>query len=96
MPPNLHLDPAALRTVAGAVAALVPVLGVPALDPVDGAALAWVPGGAALLTEHDRIAAAVARTARALGDLADDLEVVAGGAASTEHDAVRALQAVDR
>jgi hypothetical protein len=96
VPPNLHLDPAALRAVAGTVAALVPVLGVPALDPVDRAALVRAPGGAALLDEHDRITAAVARTTHALDDLADGLRAVADGVASGEHDAVRALGAVDR
>lgn len=96
MPPDLHLDPAALHAVVVGVAALVPVLAVPALDPADRTALARAPGGAALLAEHDRIVATVARTARALDDLADDLRAVAVAVASTEHDAVRGLGAVYR
>ena len=92
----MHLDPAVLRAVAGAVAALVPVLRVPGLDPVDRAALGGAPGGAALLAEHDRIAAAVARTGQDLGDLADGLDAIAGGVVSTEHDVVRALGALNR
>jgi hypothetical protein len=93
VPPNLHLDPAVLRAIAGAVAALQPGLRVPGLDPVDRAALAGVPGGAALLAEHDRIDATVARTGQALGDLVDGLGAVADGVATTERDIVRTLGA---
>ena len=75
VPSNLHLDPAVLRATAGAVAALPPLLRVPGLDPVDRAALAAVPGGAALLAEHDRITAAVARTGQDLDDLADEVRI---------------------
>ena len=96
VPPNLHLDPAVLRATARAVAALPPLLRVPGLDPVDRAALAATPGGAALLAEHDRISAAVARTGEALDDLADGLRAVADGAATSEHDTVRALRTLYR
>jgi hypothetical protein len=96
VPPNLHLDPAVLRAAAGAVAALVPALRVPGLDPAERAALVRVAGGEGLLAEHDRISAAVARTAQALDDLADGLRGVADGAATTEHDTVTALRAVYR
>ncbi|MDT7580212.1 MAG: hypothetical protein QOK35_1476 [Pseudonocardiales bacterium] len=96
VPPNLHLDPAVLRATAGAVAALLPVLRVPALDPDDRAALVGTPGGAALLAEHDRILAAVARTGLALSDLVDGLGAVADGVTTTEYDTVRALEAATR
>ena len=96
VPPTLHLDPAVLRATAGAVAALPPLLRVPGLDPVDRAALAAVPGGAALLAEHDRITAAVARTGQDLDDLADGLRAVADGAATTERDTVRTLRTLYR
>ena len=94
--PNLHLDPAVLRATAGAVAALPPLLRVPGLDPVDRAALAAAPGGAALLDEHDRLTAAVARTGQDLDGLADGLRAVADGAATTEHDTVRTLRILYR
>ena len=96
VPSNLHLDPAVLRATAGAVAALPPLLRVPGLDPVDRHALAAVPGGAALLAEHDRITAAVARTGQDLDDLADGLRAVADGAATTEYDTVRTLRTLYR
>jgi hypothetical protein len=96
VPPNLHIDPAVLRATAGAVAALLPGLRVPGLDPVDRDVLVGVPGGAALLAEHDRIAAAVVRTGQALGELVDGLEAVAAGVATTERDVVRTLGAVGR
>lgn len=94
VPPNLHLDPAALRAAAAAVAAVLPQ--VAELDPDDLTVLAGLPGGAALVAEHDRIAAAVARRVRELADLVDGLGAVADGAASAELHAVGALRAVAR
>jgi hypothetical protein len=94
--PTLHLDPAVLRATAAAVEALLPALRVPGLDPVDLAALARVPGGAVLVAEHDRLAAAVTRTGRELAEFVAGLGAVAVGVESAEHDAVRSIRAVDR
>jgi hypothetical protein len=94
--PTLHVDPIALRATAAAVEALLPALRVSGLDPLDLAALARAPGGAALVAEHDRLVASVARTGRELAELVAGLDAVAVGVESAEHDAVRSIRAVVR
>jgi hypothetical protein len=96
VPPDLHLDPAVLRAVAASVEAVVPALRASALDPVDLDALSRAPGGAALVAEHDRLVAAVARTSDELTELAAGIGAIANGTASAEHDAVRSMRAVQR
>jgi hypothetical protein len=93
---NLHRDPAVLRAAAAAIDALAPSLRLPGLDPVDLDALAAAPGGASLVAEHDRLAAAIARAGRELADLVAGLGAVAAAAESVEHEAVRAMAGVGR
>jgi hypothetical protein len=96
VPPDLHLDPAALRAAGRAVEALLPALVVPGLDPADLRVVAGLPGGAALVAEHDRLVAAAGRAHRELVDLADGLGAVAGGTETAEQGAVSTLTDVDR
>ena len=94
--PNLHVDPAVLRAVAVAVGGLLPALRVPRLDPADLDALARAPGGVALVAEHDRLVAAVARVGRDLVELVDGLGEVADGVGSAERHAVAAMTVAQR
>jgi hypothetical protein len=94
--PDLHLDPVALRAAARAVEALLPPLDVRGLDPDDLRALAGLPGGAALVAEHDRLLAATARARRELVALADGLGAAAAGVDAAEQSARRAMTAVVR
>ena len=94
--PTLHVDPAVLRATAATVEALLPALRVPGLDAVTLAALARAPGGAELLVEHDRLAAALARTGGELAALGAALVSVATGVETADDGAVHALGAVDR
>ena len=96
MPPNLHLDPAVLRAAAAAVEKLLTASAPAGLEPVDLEGLARLPGGAALVAEHDRLTAAVARTRGELAEMATGLRSVAGGVQEAEDDAVRSVTAVDR
>ena len=92
--PDLNVDPFARRAVAAAVEGLLPALRVPRPDPADLDALARDPGGAALVAEYDRLAAAVVRTDVELAELAAGLSAVADGLAAAESDAVRVLGVV--
>ena len=96
MAPDLHRDPATLRAGRSAVEALLPTLDVAGLDPVDLRVLAGLPGGTALVSEHDRLVSAAGRARRELADLADRLEGAARGLDTAEQGAVRALWVVDR
>jgi hypothetical protein len=96
VPPNLHLDPAVLRAAAAAIERLLAALAPTGLEPVDLDGLARLPGGAALVAEHDRLTAAVTRTRRELAEMAAGLRSVAGGIQEAEDDAVRSVTAVDR
>jgi hypothetical protein len=89
--PDVHLDPDALLAVAASAEALVPALRPPALDPADLAELAGLPGGAALVAEHDRLCAAMVRAARELGELAAALGAVAAATEAADRCAARAL-----
>jgi hypothetical protein len=93
---DLQLDPTVLRSCAAAVEWLLRALQVTGLDPVDLAALARVPGGPALVAEHDRLMGAAERVGRELADLVAALHAVADGVESAERDAVRSVGAVDR
>jgi hypothetical protein len=92
VPSDLHLDPAELR----AAAAALPALRLSVLDPADLDVLAGLPGGAALVAEHDRLTTAVARAGRELADLAAALWAVAGSIESAERGAVRSVAAAER
>ena len=59
-------------------------------------ALARVPDGAVLVAEHDRLASAIARTGRELGELVAGLGTVAAEVESAERAAVAALGAAHR
>ena len=96
VPHDLHVDVVALRAVEAAVAALGAALRPAPLDPADVAALAAVPGGAALVAEHDRLLAAAARAARELADLGSALRSAGAALEEAESRAVRALVAGDR
>ena len=93
---TLQLDPAVLRATAATVESLLPLLGVPGLDPVTLAALAQVPEGEALIAEHDRLTAAITRTGRELGELVAGLGAVAAEVESAERAAVAAIGDTDR
>ena len=93
---DLHVDHAALRAAAAGVEELLPVLCAPGLDPSELAALATLPGGVGVVAEHDRLLAAVARTRRALAELADGLGAAAAAVAAAEQEAVRSVLAVGR
>jgi hypothetical protein len=96
VPRDLHLDPDLLRAAAASVEGILSVLHVAGLDPAALAALGRAPGGAALVAEHDRLAAAAARSGAELAAVVAALRAVADGAASAEHRAVRAMTGVDR
>ena len=93
---DLHADPAALHAAAAAVEALVAVVAVPGLDAAELESLARLPGGAAVVAEHDRLLAAAARTRRGLAELAGGLAAAAGTLAAAERDAVHTMRAVAR
>jgi hypothetical protein len=84
---DLHIDPTALR----AAAALLPALRHSALDPADLDALAKLPGGAALVAEHDRLTTAVTRAGRELTEQSAALLAVAVAVESAETAVVRSV-----
>ena len=96
MSSDLQLDPAVLRVAAAVLDGLLPALPAAALDPADVAALARVPGGAALLAEHDRLATAVGHVRRELTDLVAAFTAVAHETERAERHAVRSVTVVDR
>lgn len=96
MTPNLHVDPAAPRAAAAALAATLPELRTAALEAGDLAVLSGLPGGAALVAEHDRLASAVARRLRELAELVDGLEAAAGAITVADERAAVAVRAVWR
>lgn len=84
---ELQLDPERLhahgRRLSALLDGLVPV---PAVDAATRAALVRAPGGAAVLTELDRVTAAVDRTGRELCELVAGLHVAAYAAAAVDGD----------
>jgi hypothetical protein len=92
----LHVDVAVLRAARNDAEELRAALRPEALDPRDLAVLAAASGGAALVAEHDRLLAAVTRTARELAELDAALEAAATGLEAAERHAVRALTGGDR
>ena len=96
MSADLQRDPAVLRSTAAAVEQLLPALRVTGLDPDGLAALARLPGGAALVAEHDRLTAVADRARRELAGLADVLVAVANGTEAADGIAARSLTAVLR
>jgi hypothetical protein len=93
---DLQRDPVVLRSTACAVERLLPALRVIGLDPADLAALAGLPGGAALAAEHDRLTTAAARARRELIELVEALARVAGGTEAADESAFRAMRAGPR
>jgi hypothetical protein len=93
---DLQRDPAVLRSTADAVERLLPALRVTGLDPVDLAALGRLPGGAALVAEHDRLTTAAACAHRELAGLVAVLDTVAAGTETADENAACALRAVPR
>lgn len=86
---ELQLDPDRLHVHGRRLSALLDGLApAPTADEATRAALARTPGGAAVLAELDRLAAAVDRTGRELSGLAAGLHVAAYAAAAVESDAV--------
>ncbi|GAA2569430.1 hypothetical protein [Pseudonocardia hydrocarbonoxydans] len=95
---ELQLDPDRLhvhgRRLSALLDGLVPA---PAVDAATRATLARTPGGAAVLAELDRVAAAVDRTGRELSGLAAGLHVAAYAAAAVDGDTAGRLgELVDR
>lgn len=93
---HLHADTAVLRAALTAAEDLCVALRSEALDPGDLAVLAPVPGGAALVAEHDRLLAAVSRAGREVAELGAALGVAVAALESAEWRAVRSLTAGDR
>jgi hypothetical protein len=93
---DLQRDPAVLRSTAGAVGRLLPPLRVTGLDPAALTALARLPGGAALVAEHDRLTAAAARARYELAELGAALDTVARDTDAADENATRAMTAVPR
>jgi len=93
---ELHADVAALRAARRSVEALRAALRPAALDPVDLAVLVTGPESAALVAEHDRLAAAVVRAARELAELDLALGTAVVGLEAAESHALRTLAGVDR
>jgi hypothetical protein len=88
---HLHVDTAALRAVRLSVEGVQARLRPGALDPEALAVLAAVPGGAALVAEHDRLLAGVSRTAHELAELDAALSTAAMALETAEQHAVRAM-----
>jgi len=88
---HLHVDTAALRAVRLAAEPVQARLRPAALDPEALAVLAAAPGGTALVAEHDRLLAAVSRTARELAELDAALGAAATALETAEWYALRAM-----
>ena len=88
---HLHADTAALRAARLSTEAVRAGLRPAALDPDTLAVLAARPGGAALIAEHDRLLAAVSRTARELAELDDALGTAVMALEAAERHAVQAM-----
>lgn len=93
---DLHVDPEVLRVARLAADDLRAALRLEALDPGDLAVLATVPGGAALVAEHDRLLATMSRTGGELAELVTALGIVATALESADRHAVRSLTGGDR
>lgn len=97
---DLHADPAALRAAAAGLEAaaeeLRPAVRAPGLEPEEGAALAGLPGGAAVVAEHDRLLDGAGRTRYALAELAHEIATAAAAVAAAEDETVRSVLAVGR
>jgi hypothetical protein len=96
VPHDLHVDTAVLRAARSGAEELRAALRPDALDPRDLAVLATAPAGAALVAEHDRLLAAVIRTAGELAELDVALGVAAAALENAERYAVRAMTGGDR
>jgi len=88
---HLHVDTAALRAVRLATEAVQARLRPDMLDPEALAVLAAVPGGTGLVAEHDRLLAAVSRTARELAELDAALGTAATTLETAEWHAIQAI-----
>lgn len=93
---DLHADPEVLRAARLAADDLGAALRPEALDPGDLAVLTTLPGGAALVAEHDRLLATVAWTRGELAELATALGIVATALESADRHAMWALTGGDR
>jgi hypothetical protein len=93
---DLQRDPAVLRSTVAAVERLLPALRVTGLDPADVAALAGLPGGEALVAEHDRLTTAAASAHHELVELVAALGTAASGTEAADESAARAVRAVPR
>jgi hypothetical protein len=96
VPHHLHVDTAILRAARRRAEELCAALRPGPLDPRDLAILAAAPGGAALVAEHDRLLAAVTRTADELAELDAALGAAATGLDAADRHAVRAMTGGDR
>jgi Excreted virulence factor EspC, type VII ESX diderm len=96
VPADLYLDPSRLRAVAAALDVAVAQAVLAASDPGDLAVLASVPGGAALVAEHDRLTTAVAGAVRELTDLAARLTTAASTSEAADGQAARTITGVGR
>jgi hypothetical protein len=96
VPHHLHVDTAALRAARRSTDALRASLRPGELDAADLTVVAAAPGGAALVGEHDRLVAAVSRTARELAELDSALGIAAAALETAEWHAVRAMSGGDR
>jgi hypothetical protein len=92
--PNLHVDHAVVRAAAAALEELLPALRAPGLEPADLDALARTAGGASLVAEHDRLAAAVIRADRGLIEVVTGLRAAADAVAAADDGAARSIGAV--
>ena len=88
---HLHVDTAALRAVRLSAEGVQAGLRPGALDPEALAVLAAVPGGTGLVAEHDRLLAAVSRTAHQLAELDAALSTAATALETAEWHAARAI-----
>lgn len=84
---DLHIDPIALR----AAAALLQVPRFSALDAADLDVLAMLPGGPALVAEHDRLTATIAAAARELAAWRGALRTVAASVELAEEAVTRSI-----
>lgn len=88
---HLHADTAAMRAARLSAEAVQARLRPAALDSETLGVLAAGPGGAALVAEHDRLLAAVSRTARELAELGTALATAATALETAERNATQAM-----